>query len=514
MVERLYLKENLSFDIVDLNFQNGLILFTGPSGAGKSVLMNSLLSTLGLSESRAKLAELVFSDSIDLEPYGVEGDDVTVFKQIKKEKLRFFINSQTVSKKVVSEIGKQYIKHLTPRDADEFKQHSLLTILDSMGSEKLQNSLNSYRELYSEYEKLKKKIRLLNSEIEEIESREEFIKFEIEKIDLIDPKSGEDEELYRTRKMLSKKDKIESYLQESEDIFEKVNSIYEIFDLMGLEEELNENRDFFENLKGRLDEVEDELSELDSFDVEDLLNRIETLSELKEKYGTIEGGLQYRDQKRKELDNFYELREEREGYKAELKELETELTISSKELSELRVENLPIFQESLNSYLSLLNLQTSVIDIKETPFGENGSDMVQLSVGGSDLTTLSYGEQNRLRLALLTLQSKFNNSFAGVLFLDEIDANLSGDESMRVAQVLKELSESYQIFAISHQPQLTSKADQHFLVYRDSENSKRSVVQELQTVDERADEIVRMVGGGDREDSVKQFAKKLLEEGR
>ena len=314
--------------------------------------------------------------------------------------------------------------------------------------------------------------------------------------------------------MLSKKDKIESYLQESEDIFEKVNSIYEIFDLMGLEEELNENRDFFENLKGRLDEVEDELSELDSFDVEDLLNRIETLSELKEKYGTIEGGLQYRDQKRKELDNFYELREEREGYKAELKELETELTISSKELSELRVENLPIFQESLNSYLSLLNLQTSVIDIKETPFGENGSDMVQLSVGGSDLTTLSYGEQNRLRLALLTLQSKFNNSFAGVLFLDEIDANLSGDESMRVAQVLKELSESYQIFAISHQPQLTSKADQHFLVYRDSENSKRSVVQELQTVDERADEIVRMVGGGDREDSVKQFAKKLLEEGR
>ena len=61
----------------------------------------------------------------------------------------------------------------------------------------------------------------------------------------------------------------------------------------------------------------------------------------------------------------------------------------------------------------------------------------------------------------------------GVLFLDEIDANLSGKESDAISKVLIALSKNYQIFAISHQPQLTSSANQHFwLIKRWNINSK------------------------------------------
>ena len=94
--------------------------------------------------------------------------------------------------------------------------------------------------------------------------------------------------------------------------------------------------------------------------------------------------------------------------------------------------------------------------------------------------------------------------------LDEIDANLSGEESMSVAKVLRQLSKYFQIFVISHQPQLTSMGDQHFLVYK---NENESLVKELNQ-NEKIDEIARIISGESVSKEAKQFAKELLEANR
>ena len=57
MIERFYLKDFLSFKEVELNLNNGLVVFSGPSGSGKSILMNSILSSLGVSSCEASLCE-------------------------------------------------------------------------------------------------------------------------------------------------------------------------------------------------------------------------------------------------------------------------------------------------------------------------------------------------------------------------------------------------------------------------------------------------------------------------
>ena len=90
--------------------------------------------------------------------------------------------------------------------------------------------------------------------------------------------------------------------------------------------------------------------------------------------------------------------------------------------------------------------------------------------------------------------------------LDEIDANLSGEESMSVARVLRHLSSRYQIFVISHQPQLTSMGDQHFLIYKDDE----SRVMELDNAG-RIDEIARIISGDGVSEEARGFAKELFE---
>ncbi|MDD2641219.1 MAG: DNA recombination protein RecN, partial [Arcobacteraceae bacterium] len=125
---------------------------------------------------------------------------------------------------------------------------------------------------------------------------------------------------------------------------------------------------------------------------------------------------------------------------------------------------------------------------------------------GLKLQTISSGEFNRLRLALLTAMSEVDIVNNGILFLDEIDANLSGKESSAIAKVLTELSKSYQIFAISHQAQLTASATGHFLV--DKHNGK-SHVRKLNE-DERMNEIARMISGENITQEAKDFAQNLL----
>ena len=130
-----------------------------------------------------------------------------------------------------------------------------------------------------------------------------------------------------------------------------------------------------------------------------------------------------------------------------------------------------------------------------------------ITAGGTEVFNLSAGEFNRMRLALLAAKVKFNTaSNTRVLFLDEIDANLSGEESASVANVLKFLAERFQVFAISHQAQLTSKADRHFLVRK---NKDKTAIKELSR-EERIEEIARIVSGEEVTKEALEYAKKLF----
>ncbi len=151
-------------------------------------------------------------------------------------------------------------------------------------------------------------------------------------------------------------------------------------------------------------------------------------------------------------------------------------------------------------------MSNAKIKLVSKELDKNGLDKVVFELNGVNLQTISSGEFNRLRLALLTSISEFDIVGNGILFLDEIDANLSGKESSAIATVLNKLSESYQIFAISHQPQLTSTAHQHFIV--DKKNGI-STVKKLDK-DSRINEIARMISGEDITEDAYSFAKNLI----
>lgn len=503
MIERFYLKDHLSFKSIDIALESGLIVFTGPSGSGKSVLMDSILSTFGRGEGGAALSESqscwnILSDSI-------ENEDINVFRQIKKEKVRFFINNQSISRKDIQEISSEYIRHLSLRDYSDFENKNLLEILDArIKMDDIQTIKSRYKENFLKYNEVSKELQIIEDEEKRITELKEFAAFEIQKIDEISPKPGEDAVLLEVKKELSKKEKSSKKITEAYKIFEFEHSVSSALEALEIESSFFD--DSMNELRAHLDEAEQKLNSLDDIDIEEILNRIEALSSLKRRYGGIEEALEYRAQKIKELEHYNTIEITKDALVSEKRALHTSMLEDAKQLTQLRFNALGEFTQSLNGYINQLYLRNVTVNLLETPLTPSGGDALELVLNETPLEKVSTGEFNRLRLAILALKTEISQEKGGVLMLDEIDANLSGEESMSVAKVLRHLAKKFQIFVISHQPQLTSMGDQHFLVHK---SNSESFVRAL-SFEERIDEIARMISGENITNEAKLFAKDLL----
>jgi len=506
MIERVYLKNHLSFDEVELSFSEvelnltkGLMIFTGPSGAGKSVLLQGILAIFAYFEANAELSEALIDDKIDLSEFGIEVDEEIIFKEIKKEKTRYFINNQAVSKKIAKKIANNFIDYLSLRNADEFKNENLLNIIDKFGN----NNLEKYIEMFNRYQKLKKELNEIEEKEKKAQELKEFITYEIQKIESISPKDGEFEELMEIKKNLSKIEKLKELSFSVSEIFNYENRVNEFLS------ELEVDSSFFDEamneLRGYIDLAENRLEELENVNIDEVLDRLADLQGLIKRFGSINESLEYLKEKKEELKKLENLSFEKENISNTIKELKEKLLKEAKNIRKNRLNGIKVFEEKLNYFLDKLYMPNSKLELKEVELNKYGIDEAVIEINETDINSLSTGEFNRLRLALLASKIDFENKPKS-LFLDEIDANLSGEESMSVAEVLKFLSNKYQIFAISHQPQLTSKADKHF--YIGKENNK-SFVKELND-EERIKEIARIISGKELTKEAISYAKELL----
>jgi DNA repair protein RecN (Recombination protein N) len=450
MIERVYLKNHLSFDEVELNFSEvelnlskGLMIFTGPSGAGKSVLLQGILAIFAYFDANAKVSEAIIDDKIDLSEFGIEIDEEIIFKEIKKDKTRYFINNQAVSKKVAKKIASEFIDYLSLRNADEFTNENIIKVVDKFAN----NDISNYQKLFFEYKSIDKQLQEIIQKEKNAEDLKEFLNFEINKIEKIAPKVGEFEELMEIKKNLSKIEKLKSLRNNAENIFEFESIVNEFLTFQEIEtsffdETMNELRNY-------MDLADEKAEFLETIEIEEVLNRLEELQGLIKRFGTIEESLKYLDEKKEELKKLENISFEKDELIQNKKDILEKLKIKADKISKKREIGLNKFEKNINKFLKKLYMPEAKLILKETELNKFGKDEIILEINETKLNELSTGEFNRLRLAFLAGKIDYENREKS-LFLDEIDANLSGEESMSVAEVLKFLSKKYQIFAISH----------------------------------------------------------------
>ena len=507
MIERLYFRDLVTFPEVELEFDQGLVVFTGPSGAGKSVLMSSILSGFGYaSKGAAALCEVTLSKPAKLKNEAFQLEDDLTIKTVKKEKLRYFLDGQNISKKLLGEMFSPYVKYLSVRDRGGFDSETLLQMIDTVlsGKDKVyKRSLKEYKKRYANY---KEKIAQLNR-IKENEAKLaeliEFTTYEIEKINAIDPKMDEEEALLKVKQQLSRIDKIKDALNAANTIFTAEASVEEVYRL--LDKDVSMFSDMMNQLRADFEETENLADELAEIDVEEVLDRLADLNTLKNRYGSIEEALAYRDAKVKELAGYSHIEQDKSMLESFLNIEFTELSIIASRLSQARKQEAKALEEVLKEYLETLKLPALHFDFEQTALSESGLDTVDAILGNSRTDTLSGGEFNRVRLALMAATIPKETTRQGILILDEIDANVSGDESIAIAEMITRLSKVYQIFAISHQPHLSAKAEQHIVVSKENEVSKAEVLDNKG----RIQEIARIIAGENPTSQAVEFAKKL-----
>jgi len=507
LVERLYLRELVTFQRLELLFHPGLVVFTGPSGAGKSVLISAILSSFGYAtQGSAALCEMTLSKPERLKSEAYIFENELCIKTLKREKLRYFIDGQNISKKRLNRLFSPYVHYLSVRDKGGFDTESLLAFIDT----RLRRKDAAYKKLYKEYTRRYRtytgkleELRKIREDEAKIAERIEFATYEIEKIEHIDPKPGEAEEMLKVKQQLSRIDKIKEALAAASHIFTLESSVDEVYRL--LEKESEVFLEAMNQLRADFEEAQLLANELEEIDVEKVLDRLSVLTTLKGRYGSIEEALAYKEVKKKELAGYENIERDKSMLEQFILLEQQELGTLAGQMFHHRKREALAIEKSLAPYLETLKLPKMHFHFKHIALGREGGDAVEVMLGTSAAGTLSGGEFNRLRLAMMAVGTEGMREKQGVLILDEIDANVSGDESIAISQLIAKLSLVYQVFAISHQPHLSAKADQHIVVTKKGDESRAEILDEQG----RIEEIARIVGGEKPATQAVAFAQKL-----
>lgn len=506
MITRFFLRNCLSFKEVAIEPGPGLVVFSGPSGSGKSLLMGSLLASIGLADPLAELSESEVTWQVDEDESGLLNETPNVLREVKKEKARYFFNGQSLSRAAVASLASTHLRYLSLKDYSDFESTRLLDMIDGMLEKTHQVAVASFKKSFERYRTATAELNRLKRDEAALREQEEFARFEIEKIDGIAPEVGEYEALMETKKAFSQKEKIEAQIGDAERFFDHEHLVGSLLEALEVDSAFFD--DAMNELRAHLESASERFEALAEMEIETVLDRLELLSDLRRRYGGIEEALAYCDQKREELTTLETRSEHTDALEQEVASLLVMLEREASAISKRRHGALKSINTKINGCLEQLYLDGAELKLDNGALSTDGIDKAELLLQSTAMQKISAGEFNRLRLALLAVKSESMEGEQGILMLDEIDANLSGEESMSVARVLRTLSRHFQIFVISHQPQLTAMGEQHFLIDKQKGVSR---VTELADTEARTEEIARIISGDTITNEARTFAAQLLE---
>ncbi|HQS04900.1 MAG TPA: DNA repair protein RecN, partial [Daejeonella sp.] len=246
-----------------------------------------------------------------------------------------------------------------------------------------------------------------------------------------------------------------------------------------------------ERLNSALIEIKDLISEIEDFEQRSLINesrleevneRLDLLYSLQKKHRVNSDTelITVRDQFSLKISGILFADEDIEKLKTESDKLHQEMTDLANRISKRRTDSIPNVETQVMHTLSEIGMPNAVLQIlneslPDGKFDTNGNNQIRFlfsaNKGQSPLPmnkVASGGELSRLMLAIKSLVA-VHTSLPTIIF-DEIDTGISGEVALRVGNIMEKLSKNMQVIAITHLPQIASKGNTHFCVYKDEES--------------------------------------------
>ena len=190
-------------------------------------------------------------------------------------------------------------------------------------------------------------------------------------------------------------------------------------------------------------------------------------------------------------------------------------------ISILRKKESKKISENINKQLPIVNIEQGQIIFKfsekdEKDYNSQGYDELDVlfrTNKNSDFSSIkkvaSGGELSRLLLIIKSLSA--NNDKDLTLIFDEVDSGLSGKIASNVSEKIDNISKKNQVIAITHSPQVASKADKHWKIEKVIKNDEMtSEIFELND-ESRVNEIASLISGAKITETAKKVASDLLQ---
>jgi len=537
MLKRLAIRNYALIDTLDIDFSDGLTVISGETGAGKSILLGALSLLLGNKADAGAIGRASANCVVEGE-FEKDGREYILRRVLSPQgRSRIFVNDCPASVDELKELSSELI------DIHGQFQHTLLadsryqlSLLDSFAG--TASDLSGFSEKYTLLKEKESELKHLDADIAAARSNQEFIEFQYNQLAKANLKPGELEELESEQKQLANSETItENLALATNSLSGEEASVLQ--QLRGVESAIDRVKPFVDAcgaLKERVESVRIELKDIDYelssiagnivFSPERLQfvdERLSLLYDLQRKFGasSAEELIGKRDELSGQLEAVLDGDEQRARLASEVDELRTECGRLAEALHTARVKKASELAASLQESIRSLEMPQAVfgVQIQELPaFGPMGKDAVTFTfsanagIAPKELSKCaSGGEMSRIMLSLKNMMSRFVGM--PTMIFDEIDTGVSGSVADKMGRMIVEMGERMQVFAITHLPQVASKGDSHFLVYKqtDSEGVTVSHIKQLQGED-RVHEIARMLSGSSITEEALANARVLIKE--
>lgn len=549
MITSLSIKNYALIEDIQVDFTDGFTIITGETGSGKSILIEGLSLILGARADLTSIRDLskkcVIEGNFSIKNYNLEqlfaeeDIDYDVETIIRREilpsgKSRAFVNDSPVNLSILSQIGNKLIDiHSQHQNLQLANSDFQFQVIDALAENEqsliqYQSTLLSYKTLRDELERLQE----LKSEALKEQDYNAFLWNELNEAELVPGEIEELENEYRSLNNLEViKEKLSSSfaLLDSEDfgILERLNLLRN--ELKSLSDMSTTYHMAYERVNSALIDMQDVLSDMERskdqlesdpnrvHEINSKLNVIHNLL-LKHSAANIQELLEIREELSKKVNAFEDIDDEILRKQNVFNSKEKELNSLAKNLHKKREKAVPLLKDHLQDILSNLGMPNARFEMDLqmiNTFNDKGRSSLNIlfSANKGSLPkplrqVASGGEISRIMLAIKSILANYMH--LPTIIFDEIDLGVSGEISSKIGEIMKQMSETMQVFTITHLPQVAAKGDAHFKVFKEVEEDQTSTKLKKLKKEERIVEIAQMLSGEEMTTSAIAHAKQLL----
>ena len=551
MLLEISIKNFAIIEAISLNFEKGMTVLTGETGAGKSIIIDAMNMMLGARATTdvirhgAPKAEIEGLFSVEnshtlqmiFDEQGIElGDEIIIRREILQNGRSVSrVNGQMVNLSVLRSIGQYLVDIHGQHDQEELMRPQLhIQMLDGFGDTDFLELKQAYQTNFDAYRKMRKQLLEIKKNQEEHKARIEMLEFQMAEIESASLQPGEDLKLNQERdKLLNHKNIADTLtnaytMLDNEEFSSLANVRSAMNDMESLEEydveyreistSLSESYYVLEDVTKRLEDIIESL-DFDGNRLMQIESRLDLIHAITRKYGgNVDDVLMYFAKITEEYNLLTGNHLSSDDMEAELKKLEVSLVDLATKLASARHNlaqqlEIEIQQELKDLYMDKARFQ---VQFTKGKFTREGNESVEFYIStnpGEDFKPLvkvaSGGELSRLMLAIKSAFSRKEGKTS--IVFDEVDTGVSGRVAQAIAQKIHKIGQHGQVLAISHLPQVIAIADYQFFIEKISNDHSTVSTVRLLTVEERVEEVAKMLAGENVTEAALSQARELLQ---